>query len=117
MRTTRAHYQHGSVRREKGQARSSGLTSVERDEDGRTTRRKAVIGTAEKSQPAAAWKACEHLRSTINQETSSPRTVAELVTHYTEKELPNKTRTQRKSTEDTSLSGCCPSGASCHFQM
>jgi hypothetical protein len=38
-----------------------------------------------------ARKACESLRSKINRETRSPRTVVELISHYTEKELPNKT--------------------------
>src|ERR1019366_5229652 len=40
---------------------------------------------------AAAWKASESLRTTMNKETKTPRTVAGLVTHYSEKELPNKT--------------------------
>jgi integrase len=40
---------------------------------------------------ADAWKACEHLRSTINREAKTPRTVTELVTHYTDNELPTKT--------------------------
>ena len=93
MRTTRAHFQQGSIRREKRKQGPAVWTLRWREmTNGRTTRRKAVIGTVEKlPTKAAAWKACEHLRSTINQETSSPRTVAELVTHYTEKELPNKT--------------------------
>jgi len=39
---------------------------------------------------ALAMKGCESLRVNINRETRSPRNVAELVTHYTEKELPNK---------------------------
>ena len=93
MRTTRAHFQQGSIRREKRKQGPAVWTLRWREiMEGRTTRRKAVIGTVEKlPTKAAAWKACEHLRSTINQETSSPRTVAELVTHYTEKELPNKT--------------------------
>jgi integrase len=55
-------------------------------------RRSVVIGTVEQYRTKAdAWKACEFLRSTINRETRSPRTIAELVTHYTEHELPNKT--------------------------
>jgi integrase len=36
-------------------------------------------------------KACELHRANINRETRSPRTVVELVAHYTAKELPNKT--------------------------
>lgn len=55
-------------------------------------RRSVVIGTVEQYRTKAdAWKACEFLRSTINRETRTPRTVVELVTHYTEHELPNKT--------------------------
>jgi len=93
MRTTRAHFQQGSIRREKRKQGPAVWTLRWREmTHGGTKRRKAVIGTVEKlPTKAAAWKACEHLRSTINQETSTPRTVAELVTHYTEKELPNKT--------------------------
>src|ERR1035438_4973836 len=92
--TTRARYQNGSVRRE---ARKHGsdvwtLRWRETNADGSSTRRKAVIGTVEEFRTkAVALKACEHLRSTINRETRTPRTLAELVTHYTEKELPTKT--------------------------
>jgi len=39
----------------------------------------------------AAMKGCEQLRAKINRETRSPRTVAELVAHYTQNELPTKT--------------------------
>jgi len=91
---TRAKYQHGSIMRE---ARKHGsavwtLRWRETNADGTTTRRKAAIGTVEEYRTkAAAWKACEFLRSTINRETSTPRTVAELVTHYTDNEMPNKT--------------------------
>ena len=92
--TTRARYQHGSIRREK---RSHGpvtwtLRWREAKPDGSAKRRSMVIGTVEQYRTKAeAWKACEFLRSTINRETRTPRTVAELVTHYTEQELPNKT--------------------------
>jgi integrase len=92
--TTRARYQHGSIRREK--RKSGPITWVlrwrESKLDGSTTRRSMIIGTVEQYRTKAdAWKACEFLRSTINRETRTPRTVAELVTHYTEQELPNKT--------------------------
>jgi integrase len=92
--TTRASYQHGSIRREK--RKSGPITWVlrwrESKPDGSTTRRSTVIGTVEQYRTKAdAWKACEFLRSTINRETRTPRTVGELVTHYTEQELPNKT--------------------------
>ena len=94
MENTRARYQHGSIKREK---RKHGpavwtLRWRESNPDGSNTRRKEIIGTVEQFRTKAdAWKACEHLRSTINRETRTPRTVAELVTHYMEKELPNKT--------------------------
>ncbi len=88
--TTRARYQHGSIRREK---RSQGpktwvLRWRESKPDGSTTRRSMVIGTVQQYRTKAdAWKACEFLRSTINRETKTPRTVGELVTHYQEKEM------------------------------
>ena len=47
----------------------------------------------------------------INRETPrTPRTVAELVTHYTEQELPNKTPYTREVDEGTSTSGSLPNG-------
>jgi integrase len=90
----RERYQNGSIRRE---ARKHGaavwtLRWREMNADGSSTRRKAVIGTVEQFRTkAAALKACEFLRSTINREGRTPRTVAELTDHYTEHELPNKT--------------------------
>src|SRR5262249_47636789 len=65
--------------------------------NGSSTRRSVVIGTVEEYRTKAdAWKACEFQRSTINRETRTPRTVTELVTHYIEQELPNKTPYTRK---------------------
>jgi integrase len=59
--------------------------------DGSVTRRKNVIGTvADLHTKASALKACEFLRSTINRESRVPRMFGELVTHYTEMELPNR---------------------------
>jgi integrase len=90
----RERYQTGSIRRE---ARKHGaavwtLRWRERDAHGQTIRRKEIIGTVEEYPTnASARKACEFLRMTINRETRTPLTIAELVTHYTEKELPNKT--------------------------
>jgi integrase len=53
-----------------------------------TTRRKVVVGTLETlPTKAAAWKACESLRTTINPSTRAPRTIADLVTHYKQKEM------------------------------
>lgn len=94
MENTRARYQHGSIKREKRKHGPAVWTLRWREfkPDGGITRRKEIIGTVEQSRTKAdAWKACEHLRSTINREARIPRTIAELVTHYTEKELPNKT--------------------------
>lgn len=59
--------------------------------DGQSNR-KEIIGTVEEfSTRKAAMKCCEQLRAKINRETRSPRTVAELVAHYTQNELPTKT--------------------------
>ncbi len=90
----RERYQNGSIRRE---ARKHGaavwtLRWRETDAQGNTIRRKEIIGTVEEyPSKASARKACEFLRTTINRETRTPRTLAELVAHYTDKELPNKT--------------------------
>jgi integrase len=90
----RERYQNGSIRRE---ARKQGaavwtLRWRETDAHGHAIRRKEIVGTVDEyPTKASAQKACEFLRSTINRETRTPRTIAELVTHYTEKELPNKT--------------------------
>jgi integrase len=57
-----------------------------------TVNRKEKVGTVEQySSKSAARKACELLRANINRESRSPRTVAELVTHYHKHELPTKT--------------------------
>jgi integrase len=94
--TTRERYQNGSIRREK---RKHGavwtLRWRERDADGQTIRRKEIIGTVDEfPTKAAALRACAFRRSTINRETRTPRTIAELVTHYREKEM---TETSNKS--------------------
>ncbi len=89
MKTTRARYQNGSIKREKRKHGPAVWTFRWREStpDG-STRRKAVIGTVEQYRTKAdAWKACETLRSTINRETGTPRTIAELVTHYRTKEM------------------------------
>ena len=87
MRRTR--YQQGCLTRE---ARKRGpAVWIFRWRDGQTNR-KEIIGTVKQfKNKALAMKGCESLRVNINRETRSPRNVAELVTHYTEKELPNKT--------------------------
>ena len=90
----RERYQNGSIRRE---ARKRGaavwtLRWRETDAHGHTIRRKEIVGTTEEyPTKASAQKACEFRRSTINRETRTPRTITELVDHYTKKELPTKT--------------------------
>ena len=89
MQNTRASFQQGSVRREKRKHGPDVWTLRWREmKDDSTIRRKAVIGTVEKlPTKAAAWKACESLRTKINPITGTPRTMAELVTHYKQKEM------------------------------
>jgi integrase len=91
--STRAGYQHGSLRKESRKQGPTVWTLRWREvKNGSTTRRKVLVGTVtEYPTRAAAWKACESQRQTINKDTGTPRTMAELVIHYREKELPNKT--------------------------
>src|SRR2546422_8546681 len=82
-------YQQGCLYREKRKAGPD--VWVFRYRDGQSNR-KEQIGTVEQfPTKSAALKSCESLRINANRETRSPRILAELVTHYTEKELPNKT--------------------------
>jgi len=86
---TRAKYQHGCIVRE---ARKNGpdvwvLRWRDSQPDGKVVRRKQIIGTVKEYSESSAWKACERTRLTINRETATPRTVAELAAHYTEKEM------------------------------
>lgn len=85
MRKTTVSYQQGCLYREK---RKGGCAVwVFRFRDGQSNR-KVRIGSVEQYRTRAeAMKACESLRSTINRDTGSPRTIAALVDHYTEKEL------------------------------
>ena len=81
-------YQDGCLYREK---RKGPDVWVFRFRDGQINR-KEQVGTVEQFPTRTkALKACVLLRATINREIRSPRTVAELVTHYTAKELPKKT--------------------------
>jgi integrase len=82
-------YQQGCLYRE---TRNAGPDIwVFRWRDG-AVNRKEKVGTVEQyPSKSAARKACELLRANINRESRSPRTVAELVTHYTKHELPTKT--------------------------
>ena len=78
-------YQQGCLYRESRKAGPD--VWVFRFRDGQTNR-KAVVGTlAQFPTKTAARQACELLRSNLNRDTGSPRTVADLVSHYTDKEL------------------------------
>lgn len=78
-------YQSGCLYRESRKAGPD--VWVFRYRDGQSNR-KEIIGTVEKfPSRKAAMKACELLRANINKETRSPRTVAELVFHYRQKEM------------------------------
>ncbi len=82
-------YQDGCLYREKRKAGPD--VWVFRFREGQVNR-KEKVGTVEQfPSKSAARKACELLRANINREARSPRTIAELVAHYTENELPTKT--------------------------
>ncbi len=84
---SRRKYQQGCLYREKRKAGPN--CWVFRYRDGQSNR-KHIVGTVEQfPTKSSAMKACEPLRANINRDTRSPRTVAELVTHYQEKELPD----------------------------
>jgi integrase len=85
MAITRQRYQSGCLYRERRKA--SPDVWVFRYRDGEVNR-KVNVGTAEQYRTrSAATKAVEELRAKINRETRSPRTIAELVSHYREKEM------------------------------
>jgi len=85
----RRRYQNGCLFREKRKSGSD--VWVFRYRDGQLNRKK-IIGTVEQfPTKSAAKKACESLRLNINRETRTPSTVGELVAHYQQHELPNKT--------------------------
>src|ERR1019366_3111127 len=78
-------YQSGCLYRESRKAGPDVWAFRYRD---RRNNRKDIIGTVEQfTTRKTAMKACELLRANINREIRMPRTVAELVTHYTDKEL------------------------------
>lgn len=84
----RRRYQQGCLYREKRKAGPD--VWVFRSRDGKTNR-KEIVGTVEQfKNKTAAQKACEHLRANANREVRSPRTVAELISHYQEHELSRK---------------------------
>jgi integrase len=78
-------YQQGCLYREKRKAGPD--VWVFRYRDGETNR-KEQVGTVEQfPTKTKALKACELVRANINREVRSPRTVSELLTHYSHKEL------------------------------
>jgi integrase len=82
-------YQNGCLYREKRKAGPD--VWVFRYRDGQHNR-KEQIGTVEEFPTRkAAMQSCELLRANINRASRVPRTVAELVSHYQQNELPNKT--------------------------
>jgi integrase len=82
-------YQQGCLYREKRQTGPD--VWVFRYRDGQTNRKEQIGSVEQFPSRKAAMKACQQLRSTINREARTPRTVAELISHYTQHELPNKT--------------------------
>ena len=79
-------YQDGCLYREK---RKSGPDVwVFRYRDGLSNRKQQIGSVEQLATKKAAMLACERLRANINQGTRSPRTLAELVAHYQEKEMP-----------------------------
>jgi len=79
-------YQSGCLYREKRKAGPD--VWVFRYRDGQRNR-KEQIGTVEEFQTkSAAMRGCELLRANMNRDSRSPRTVAELVAHYRQKEMP-----------------------------
>jgi integrase len=82
-------YQNGCLFKEKRKAGPD--VWVFRHRDGQVNR-KEIIGTVERyTNRKAAIQACEPLRTNINRETRSPRTVGDLSAHYSKHELPKKT--------------------------
>src|ERR1051325_3697202 len=78
-------YQAGCLYRERRKA--SPDIWVFRYRDGQRNR-KEKIGTVEQfPTKREALQACDWLRTNINRETRTPRTLSELISHYQEKEL------------------------------
>jgi integrase len=89
MRFTRRRYQNGCLYPER---RKTGPDVwVFRFRDGQTNRKEQVGTVEEFTTRKAAMQASELLRVNINRETRAPRTISELVAHYQQHELPNKT--------------------------
>ena len=89
MAFTRRRYQNGCLYREKRKAAPD--VWVFRYRDGQTNRKEQVGTVEEFTTRKAAMQACELLRVNINREIRAPRTMSDLVAHYRQHELPNKT--------------------------
>ena len=112
-------YQQGCLYREKRKAGPA--VWVFRYRDGQSNR-KVIVGTVDDLKTKTeAKKACESLRSTINRDTDAPLNVAELVDHYTEKELSDDGTKGVFHAGDVrqlhSLLDLCPSGANTRSVM
>jgi integrase len=81
----RRRYQQGCLYRERRNAGPD--VWVFRWRDGAVNRKERLGTVEELRSKSEAMKACEPFRANLNRETRSPRTVAELVTHYSAKEL------------------------------
>lgn len=79
-------YQEGCLYREK--RRVGPAVWVFRYRDGQSNRKERIGTVAQFPTKSDALKACEPLRANINRESSTPRTVADLVAHYEQKEMP-----------------------------
>ena len=72
---------------------------VFRYRDGQSNRKEQIGSVEQFPTKSAAMKACEQLRANINRETKTPRTLAELIAHYTRKELSAESRKAHSTRE------------------
>jgi len=79
-------YQEGCLYREKRKAKPD--VWVFRYREGQRNRKERIGTVDQLPTKSDAMKACEPLRANINREASTPRTVADLVAHYEQKEMP-----------------------------
>ena len=97
MAFTRRRYQNGCLLKEKRKRGPAVWVFRYRDGD---SNRKEIIGTVEQFPTKSdARKACESLRVQINLGNLRPRNLADLIAHYTEKEL-SETSNKAHSTRD-----------------
>jgi integrase len=89
MKRSRRRYQSGCLYRE--QRKTGPDIWVFRFREGESNRKQQVGTVEEFTTRKAAMQACEIFRVNINRDTRTPRTISELVAHYEQHELPNKT--------------------------